>query len=158
MRIGFDSMQQYRVKFILARITKYVDVRRKNGGDASNVAEFYEGGIEIEHIMPQKYSAAYGISEDDYNAAKQRLGNLTLLEKTINASIGDDAFASKSKAYRQSAYYLTRSIAQLDDVGQQTAINRMNQKLRSWSSWGPSMIEDRQAILYDLSEEIWNID
>lgn len=81
MRIGFDSMQQYRVKFILARITKYVDVRRKNGGDASNVAEFYEGGIEIEHIMPQKYSAAYGISEDDYNAAKQRLGNLTLLEK-----------------------------------------------------------------------------
>ena len=59
MRIGFDSMQQYRVKFILARITKYVDVRRKNGGDASNVAEFYEGGIEIEHIMPQKYSAAY---------------------------------------------------------------------------------------------------
>ena len=108
--------------------------------------------------MPQKYSAVYGISEDDYNAAKQRLGNLTLLEKTINASIGDDAFASKSEAYRQSAYYLTRSIAQLDDVGQQTAINRMNQKLRSWSSWGPSMIEDRQAILYDLSEEIWNID
>ena len=157
MRIGFDSMQQYRVKFILARITKYVDVRRKNGGDASNVAEFYEGGIEIEHIMPQKYSAVYGISEDDYNAAKQRLGHLTLLEKTINASIGDDVFASKSKAYRQSAYYLTRSIAQLDDVGQQTAINRMNQKLRSWSSWGPSMIEDRQAILYDLSEEIWNI-
>jgi hypothetical protein len=158
MRIGFDSMQQYRVKFILARIIKYVDVRRKNGGDASNVAEFYEGGIEIEHIMPQKYSAAYGISEDDYNAAKQRLGNLTLLEKTINASIGDDAFASKSEAYRQSAYYLTRSIAQLDDVGQQTAINRMNQKLRSWSSWGPSLIEDRQAILYDLSEEIWSID
>lgn len=77
---------------------------------------------------------------------------------TINASIGDDAFASKSEAYRQSAYYLTRSIAQLDDVGQQTAINRMNQKLRSWSSWGPSMIEDRQAILYDLSEEIWSID
>ena len=161
MRLGFGSMQQYRIKFILARITKYVEVKRKNGGDASSVAEFYDGGIEIEHIMSQKYSSAkppYGLSEEEYDAAKQQLGNLTLLEKTINASIGNDDFASKTAAYKQSAYYLTHSIAQLDDVGQNTAINKMNQRLKSWAVWGADAIAERQEVLYNLAEEIWNIE
>lgn len=160
MLLGFGYMQQYRIKFILARITKYVETKRKNGGDATCVDEFYDGGVEIEHILPQTITGGvppFGLTQAEYDVIKQRLGNLTLLEKTINASIQNDDYASNSAAYLQSAYYLTHSIAQLDDLGQNTAINKMNQRLKAWADWNEKTITERQEILYFLSEDIWTI-
>ena len=35
--------------------------------------------------------------------------------------------------------------------------NEMNKKLFSWENWNNEAIEERQEMLYKLSEEIWDL-
>lgn len=86
-----------------------------------------------------------------------RLGNLTLLENTINRSIQNDVYANKATYYKQSKFYITSSISELVNLGQDTAINRTNSLLASWSDWNKQAIEERQEMFYRLSEMIWEL-
>jgi thiol-disulfide isomerase/thioredoxin len=164
MVLGMDNIQQYRIRFILARISRFVDKKRQGAGDPTELTEDYIGkGVEIEHIMPKTISDAdmirYGITDrDDYDVIKSRLGNLTLLEKSLNASIHNDIYEDKAAAYRKSSFYLTSSLPELVNAGSDTAINRMNKKMKSWPTWQRKSIEERQAMLYDLAEEVWSLD
>ena len=85
------------------------------------------------------------------------LGNLTLLEKTPNASIRNEIFSVKLPAYKESAFYLTKSIGGLTYMGENTAINRMNENLKSWDVWNKDTIVDRQEMLFNLSKMVWDI-
>ena len=89
---------------------------------------------------------------------KNRLGNLTLLEKSLNASIHNDTYEDKAVEYRKSAFYLTSSLPELVDAGNNTAINRMNKQMKAWPSWQVKSIEERQSMLYALAEEVWSMD
>jgi hypothetical protein len=159
MRLGLNSMQQYRIKFILGKITAYVDARRQGDRTAGDVTAYTQSGVEIEHIMPQSCpdKAQYGVTEEEFPVYLNRLGNLTLLESSINKSIRNESYAEKAKAYQQSKFYLTSALSELVDQGIDTAINRTNKMLRSWKTWNKDSIEDRQLLLYEISEIIWGI-
>lgn len=159
MRLGLNSMQQYRLKFIMAKIFAYIDSLRIGKSTIESLATYLEYGVEIEHIMPQVCynKSEYELTEEDFPNYLNRLGNLTLLENSINKSIHNDDYSSKSIAYQQSKFYLTKAIPQLIDQGENTAITRTNKKLTAWSSWNKKSIEERQQMLYNLSEEIWDI-
>ncbi len=159
MRLGLNSMQQYRIKFILGKITAYVDALRQGTTVAGDVATYVQSTVEIEHIMPQTCpdKAQYGLTEEEYPVYLNRLGNLTLLENSINKSIKNDAYDEKAKAYKQSKFYLTSALSELVDQGTDTAINRTNKILRAWKNWDKASIEDRQLLLYEISEMIWGI-
>ncbi len=160
MRLGLNSMQQYRVKFILAKITAYVNALRSSETNVGELSEYTKTTVEIEHIMPRACSDkdSYKMNEDEFNIYINRLGNLTLLENTLNKSIKDNMYDEKIKAYKQSQFYLTSSLPELINHGKDTAINRTNQLLKSWNSWDKAAIEERQNMLYGLSEMIWNIE
>lgn len=81
----------------------------------------------------------------------------TLLENTINRSIQNDVYANKATYYKQSKFYITSSISELVNLGQDTAINRTNSLLSSWSDWNKQAIEERQEMFYRLSEMIWEL-
>ena len=160
LNLGIGNIQQYRIRFILGRIGRYVDVLSQGQGDPAPLNSDYIGnGIEIEHIMPNKCKnpERYGLTEEDYDQYKNKLGNLTLLEKSINASIQDDSYSSKIEAYEKSAFLLTKSISKLENVGKDTAINRTNEKLKSWVEWNAISITERQEMLFNIGEEIWAI-
>lgn len=159
MRLGLNSMQQYRIKFILGKITAYVDALRQGTSTVSDVTPYVQSTVEIEHIMPQTCydKGQYGLSEEEYPVYLNRLGNLTLLENSINKSIQNEGYEAKAKAYKQSKFYLTSALSELTDQGSQTAINRTNKMLRAWKTWDKGSIEDRQQLLYELSERIWSI-
>lgn len=158
-RLGLNSMQQYRIKFILAKISAYVDVLRMGKTDTGVLATYLNTGVEIEHIMPQTCNnrLSYGVNDEEFDSLINRLGNLALLENSINKSIHNDDYASKSIAYQQSKFYLTKSIPGLVNQGVDTAITRANKKLTEWKVWNKTSIEERQQMLYRLSEEIWGI-
>ena len=159
LRLGLNSMQQYRIKFILAKITAYVDALRLGKTEVTDIQTYMETAVEIEHIMPQTCNdkSAYNISDEEFHVYLNRLGNLTLLENSINKSIQNDCYDSKSVAYRGSKFYLTSAISELINQGQNTAINRTNDMLTAWTEWTKDTIEERQKMLYDLSEMIWGI-
>ena len=158
-RLGLNSMQQYRIKFILGKITAFVESLRMGKKQIESIETYTQSSVEIEHIMPQTCSdkTAYGVSEDEFSVYLDRLGNLTLLENTINKSIHNDAYSVKAQAYKRSMFYLTSSLSELVDQGQNTAINRTNRLLSAWKEWNKNAIEERQQMLYRLSELIWEI-
>lgn len=64
-------------------------------------------------------------------------------------------FRGKAAKYRKSKNYLTSSIAEINTVGAKTSINRINQKLRSFTDWTAGNIDIRHEILMNLAKEIW---
>ena len=159
LRLGLNSMQQYRIKFILGKITAYVDALRLGKTTVEDLTGYTQTAVEIEHIMPQTCTdkASYDLDEEEFAVYIHRLGNLSLLENSINKSIHNDNYANKSAAYKQSKFYITSSLSALVNQGQDTAINRTNLLLSAWPDWNKQAIEERQEMLYRLSEMIWEI-
>ena len=159
MRLGLNSMQQYRIKFILGKITAYVDAMLLSKTTVDDLSSYIDSAVDIEHIMPQTCDdkSAYKITDEEYDLYINRLGNLTLLENSINRSIHNDNYKEKSQSYKASKFHLTRSLPELVDQGQNNAITRTNKMLRAWSEWTKDSIDERQKMLYELSERIWSL-
>ena len=159
MSLNLNNIQLYRIRFVLSRITKYVDDVRGGGKNFADVDKCYDSIYQIEHIMPQSCDdySAYSITEEDFPTYVNKLGNLSLLEKVFNAACQNNSYENKCKIYPQSCFYLTSSLPSLEDVGKNTSANALNKKLLSWSHWNATSIEERQEMLYRLSEEIWDL-
>lgn len=158
-RYSLGSMQQYRTRYLLAKLTQHVEMAFKGIGTPGNLDEFT--ALEIEHILPNNpesslrdlfVSSNPGKSYDEY---KQRLGNLTLLEKPINIVASNSFFETKRPEYARSGNYMTRSIVSLSEVGQNSSITRINDKLLSFDSWSAAEIERRQDVLIRLGRDVW---
>lgn len=157
-RLGEYDIQRYRLCYLLARLTQYVDLSRKGKFVLESVDPYIAKGVEIEHILPRTpYSDEIASQFEDYDRSKSMLGNLTLIEKSSNAFISNKPYADKVEAYGISPYYLTRSLKQVDELGTNTAINRINKFLTSFPEWDQESIEARQHMLYNLALEIWKV-
>jgi hypothetical protein len=158
-RFTLYSMQLYRTRYLLARLTQHVDMAFQGVKEPGNLEPFMR--LEIEHILPNSptsevrakwFAENPGASYDDY---KNKLGNLTLLEKPINIVASNDFYGSKLDEYRKSANYLTRGLAQLTEVGENTSISRINSKLKAFASWNATSIDKRHKMLADLAKDVW---
>lgn len=120
-RFTLYSMQQYRTRYLLARLTQHVEMAFSGLKSRGSLEPFTK--LEIEHILPDNPKAelrATWAAENPnavYDDYKNRLGNLTLLEKPINIVAGNDFYTVKQVEYGKSGNYLTRSLVALIDVG-----------------------------------------
>ena len=158
-RFTLHTMQQYRSRYLLAKVTQYVEMAFQGTKGPQSLAHYI--GLEVEHILPQTPTAELSESwakanpSQGYYLYTAKLGNLTLLEKPINVVASNNFFAAKKTIYQESGNYLTRSLAGLSQVGQNTSITRINEKLLSFETWNAKAIEDRQDILVGLATEVW---
>ena len=158
-RLTLYSMQQYRTRYLLARLTQHVDMAFKGLKVPDSLELFIN--LEIEHILPNnpedelrnKWQEEH--PQADYEDYKDRLGNLTLLEKPINIVAGNDFYKAKQAEYAKSGNYLTRSLAALADVGQNTSVSRINAKLTAFPVWNADSIEKRHELLIELVKDVW---
>lgn len=163
LKFNFESLQQYRLKYILAKIAQYVDLQALGQKEPELLDSYLKTKIEIEHILPKdpspelRESFEREIGKDTYEDYKIKLGNLTLLEKPINASIGNDFFVKKKEEYKKSKFLLTKSIAIIENVGN-TSITRINRQLLSFEKWDANSINKRQEMLYNLAKQIWVVE
>lgn len=158
-RFSLYTMQQYRTRYLLARLTQHVDMAF-SGVRSPGSLESYTS-LEIEHILPDTPTAELRgkwASENPtavYDDYKNRLGNLTLLEKPINIVAGNNFYRAKQAEYRNSSNYLTRSLVELKNVGQNTSISRINEKLEAFPAWDAASIENRHGMLIALARDVW---
>ena len=158
-RFTLYSMQQYRTRYLLARLTQHVEMAFSGLKTPGTLEPFTK--LEIEHILPDNPKAELRATwaAENPNAAyddhKNRLGNLTLLEKPINIVAGNDFYAAKQVEYGKSGNYLTRSLVALTDVGQNTSISRINAKLEAFPAWSAASIEKRHNMLIALAQDVW---
>ncbi len=155
-RLTLFSMQQYRIRYLLARISQHVDAAY---GTHTPLATYVK--LEIEHILPDtptpQLLATWGAEhkDDDYHDYKNRLGNLTLLEKPINIVASNDFYELKKAEYKKSNPYLTRSLTELVLLGKNSSITRINEKLKAFPKWNAASIDERHDLLIVLARDIW---
>jgi hypothetical protein len=158
-RFTLYSMQQYRTRYLLARLTQHVEMAFSGLKMPGSLEPFTK--LEIEHILPdnpkEELRGKWGAENPSagYDDCKNRLGNLTLLEKPINIVAGNDFYSAKRAEYRKSGNYLTRSLVELASVGQNTSISRINEKLKAFPAWNAKAIEERHGLLITLAQDVW---
>jgi len=155
-----DHLQQYRIRYILAKLTQFIE-EHAWGNPAHGRLELYiTKNVEIEHILPvnprQDVRAAFD-KLNEYDAYVGRLGNLTLLEKTINGSVSNGSYSEKLPGYKQSAFLLTKSLADKPKVGVNTQLNRAVAELIPFDKWDSASIAERQEMLTGLARKVWDM-
>ncbi|MDZ8052827.1 MAG: HNH endonuclease family protein [Aulosira sp. ZfuVER01] len=148
------------MQYILAKLTQYVDEEAYGSiGTHTDLSNYINPKVTIEHILPQKFNklkTSFDKPEEIENYI-QRLGNLTLLEESINKSIKHQPFEYKINAYKSSKFLITKSIAEPIKIGINTAVDRAVKELKDFDVWDSKSIEYRQEILTKLAKKVWNI-
>ena len=155
-----NGIQQYRMRYILAKLTQYIEERAWNSPTYARLERYTDKSVHIEHILPQTPTPAVREGFDrseDYDDFVIRLGNLTLLEKTINTSVSNDAYADKGPGYLQSSFLLTKSLLEMPQVGADTQLNRAVADLIQFDDWTSEAIARRQEMLTNLARKVWNM-
>lgn len=124
----FATAQSLIIKYILNKINNYLD---KNSELDLNGSKTH-----IEHIMPRN-NMVWNVPDDVHDSYLWRLGNLTLLNSSLNESASNKTFEEKKKEYAQSKI-------------------KLNEYICSFDKWDASSIEKRQLYLTDIALRIWD--
>ncbi len=97
----------------------------------------------IEHILPENPSAEWDelFPEEKWNEYIYRLGNLTLLEPSLNRQIGNRPYGEKLEGYARSRYRMTSALPELAP-----------------EVWTPQLVERRQRELAERAAHLWRSD
>lgn len=154
--------RQFRLRYLLAKITQYVDLQAYGPSQGRDSLEDYvSGGNDIEHILPDTGEAdaiaEFGEGGNDQKLI-QRLGNLLLIEKSINRAIQNKKYSIKIKTYPQSKFLLTRCQADKasGQVGVADKITKTVESLELFPIWNAKAVSDRQSFLAELASRIWD--
>ena len=153
-----SRIQRYRLRYVLAKLTQFIEEAAWGNPVDAQLAAYLHGSVDIEHILPQSPTPeAYAAFDKpgEFDAHKEKLGNLTLLEKTINTSVSNSPYELKKAGYRQSSFLLTKSLVEKPQVGLNTQLNRAVKDLVPFEIWDSHAIETRQKLLAALAEQVW---
>jgi hypothetical protein len=92
--------------------------------------------VDLEHVLPQSPSKDWKVTREDIEALRDRIGNLAIMPKAMNAKLANKSFAEKCAVYSSSSYHYTSWIA-------------------GKSAWGAAEIEERQLLLADEAVKVW---
>ena len=172
--LAATAVPKYRLKYVLAKLAQHVDHVAWQGAQSVQQLDHYlDGKLEIEHVFPQKPESAAWTGFDEPEAAArcvQRLGNLTLLEKPLNAAVCNAGFDRKLSAYKDSKIMLTRAIGNSDVFGKSTSLQRAIELVsvapapsaslaaEKIAVWNSETIESRQSNMVRLARKVWMVD
>src|SRR5450759_8897 len=95
--------------------------------------------INLEHVMPDtKCDTWPHVTDRDLETHANRVGNLVLLQSTVNSDIDRLPFSEKKIAFQTSSFLLTSQLAKE-------------------TQWGVPQIEQRQKSLAELAVKTWKI-
>ncbi|HTQ32017.1 MAG TPA: DUF262 domain-containing protein [Opitutaceae bacterium] len=160
--LRLHQMNRYPLKWLLARMTDYVEVR---AGLASRLEEYMSegrrGGYEVEHIWANHWELHRNefTHEADFNEYRNRLGGLLILPKTFNASYGDLTYEEKLPHYQKqnllaqslnaNAYDRNPPLQRLVDAGL---------PFRGHNEFNKADIEIRQKLYISIANQVWSPD
>ena len=124
------------------RLAKYILARLESDASGRACDPDTDPG-SIEHILPESPSDAWEetFTRAQWDASVYRLGNLTLLEPSLNRQVGNAPYLEKLATYERSGYALTRAILDLAP-----------------EEWTPALLDERQRRLASRAVHLWRID
>ena len=132
--VGSTGQRGKLARYVLARL-------EMDAGERAVDPETDPGTVE--HVLPENPAGEWAevFPADRWEAAVDRLGNLTLLERTLNRNVGNAAYPTKRAAYETSAYALTSEIADMAP-----------------EEWTPALLDERQRRLAARAASLWRAD
>ena len=159
-RLALRSLQLYRFQYVLAKLTQQVDLLGYGETEGTRwLGNYVSGGYEVEHIFPQTPNAEAAVEFGPVSDPEvvQRLGNLVLVEKSINTSLGNRPYSEKRPVYQQSRLLLTRALSERPKVGANTRIDRAVASIEPYSTWNEGAVHQRQRSLVTLARAVWGL-
>lgn len=133
-------------KYILDRIEE--EHYMKTGGREKTVGD--RSTVDIEHVAPQRAFSAdkYGewkrylsCTEEEFEEYKKRIGNLTLLQDSLNQTASDNPYEQKCNIYRNNTDFLmTQAIPE------------------EYDEWSLDNIRNRSEMMADIICDVWSMD
>jgi hypothetical protein len=121
--------------------------------------DYTDSEFQIEHIQPINPSSEaveeFGVPADP--GIINRLGNLVLVERSINGSLGNKPFSKKRPVYTQSKILFVHAISDRPKIGSNTSVDRAVRELEYFSDWNETSVLSRQALIGRLAREIWGL-
>jgi hypothetical protein len=125
--------KQYLARYYL----RVLEAKARNPAGTELIVNPSEEKVTLEHIMPQARAPHWTyVPADAHAGSVKRIGNLTLLDKGLNESAGNVAFADKVAAFAKSEITITKELAGL-------------------THWDVDAIDARQKQLADLAVNAW---
>lgn len=154
------DVRQFRLKYLIAKITQYFDIAAYGSAGNERLADYLITKNEIEHIMAvgadEGARAEFGESFDDPELI-QSLGNLMLLEKSVNVVASNVAYSVKAGVYPSSKFLLTRCQRTALQVGVNDKITQAMNRLDPAPEWNADSIRARQSWYGDIALDVWNL-
>jgi len=119
--IQYNSNNAKKIRYILGKIEHFK-------GGVANVT-INDEDASIEHILPQNYGEEWNIDDEVASRCIDKLGNLCLLERTRNRTIGNIPYDDKKQYYKDSMYHTTSNIPDEYNEWTEAAISRRQKKL-----------------------------
>jgi Protein of unknown function (DUF1524)/Protein of unknown function DUF262 len=138
-RAAFASKELKTTQSRNNRIVRYILCnleRQFGGGDHDRDSATFT----VEHILPQNPEGGWGqFSEIEADANTYRIGNMALLETTLNRDIGNASYEAKRPVFANSMFETTQKISADND------------------DWNPQRVAARQNALAKTAISIWRV-
>lgn len=117
-------------------------------------------GFHIEHILSHNAEnmALFNDDDDLFEQERNRVGGILLLKGRDNISSSNELYVDKLKSYANTLYWnetlrddTYKSKKDMDDLKAKYALD-----LLPLDKFGPSELELRQKLLFEISKIIWN--
>lgn len=152
-----SSVPRYRMRYVLGKLAQFVEESAYGKSEAS--LSLFLNERDLEHILPQTADPDIPFDKrDEYSTYVGRLGNLTILEESLNRSVSNKPFDDKFPVYSKSKFLISKTIAETMAIGD-TKIDKAIKSagLITFKTWDSAAIEQRQAMLARLARKVWDI-
>lgn len=119
-----------------------------------------KNGFHVEHILAENDDnrAVFNNDEELFERERNRLGGLLLLKGKDNQSSNNEKYAKKLKTYAGTLYWnetlLENTYVKKKDF--KSMMERHDLKFRPMPTFGPTEVEERHRLLFDMAKIIWN--
>ncbi|MGL4875456.1 MAG: DUF262 domain-containing protein [Clostridium sp.] len=94
------------------------------------IKRFFEEKIDIEHIQSYNDSENAEKVREEWQDELNSIGNLMILESSINRSIGNSRFSDKKEKYNKSSYEIVKDVARLNHWNKEKALKRREESTK----------------------------
>ncbi len=116
-----ESRNKRIARYILAEIERHEDGGR---------TDFEDPAISLEHICPTHPEDGWeSFGDENLEERTSRLGNMVLLEKKLNRSLGNAEFPEKRAAFAKSGLPAARRLAESFEDGTPDDVERRQQQM-----------------------------
>lgn len=168
MEETWDGMDEFRmhqqnqrfVKFLLSRITAYID---QQAGIGNTFTTYYHSPgakpYQIEHVWADKFGEHTDEFDQkhEFDRYRNRLGGLVLLQQGPNQSYGDKPYTEKLKHYIK-ANLLVQSLCPLTYENNPNFLRmreRLNLPFQPHTEFKKADIDKRQELYKQICQQIW---